>query len=118
MTALTTGSRGRPVRLGQHDQTVQECIKELLRSGEKVNAFVAIATARQVGSFRLASFTDCYMSFVALVQVLLQQEPTLLDEMGGPVKLNVTWAKSFLKRMGVGKQRTRQSTSDHVEPPN
>ena len=41
-------TRGRPVTLGRHDQTVQQCIHELVRSGEKVNSFVAIATARQV----------------------------------------------------------------------
>jgi hypothetical protein len=31
----------------------------------------------------------------------MQYEPGLLEENGGKVKLNVTWAKSFLKRIGV-----------------
>ena len=38
-------------------------------------------------------------------QVLLQHDPNLLNEMGGPIRLNVTWAKSFLKRMGINKQK-------------
>ena len=45
---LDNGPRGRPLRLGRHDAAVQECLRELKRSGERVNAFVAIATARQV----------------------------------------------------------------------
>lgn len=45
---LVTGPRGRPVQLGQHDEAVQECVKELLRCGEKVNTHVAMETARQV----------------------------------------------------------------------
>lgn len=43
-----SGPRGRPLRLGRYDSVVQECLRELKRSGERVNAFVAIATARQV----------------------------------------------------------------------
>lgn len=72
--------RGRPMRLGKYDEIVQDCIRELVRDGEKVSSFLAIATAKQV---------------------LMQYEPNLLEEYGGPVKLNPTWAKSFLKRIGL-----------------
>lgn len=46
----------------------------------QVSSFLAIATAKQV---------------------LMQYEPCLLEEHGGPVRLNPTWAKSFLKRIGL-----------------
>uniref|UniRef100_A0A0P6D7J8 RNA-directed DNA polymerase n=1 Tax=Daphnia magna TaxID=35525 RepID=A0A0P6D7J8_9CRUS len=85
ITNLNALPRGRPLRLGPHDEAVQECIRELKRSGERVNAFVAMATARQV---------------------LLQKEPSLLPEFGGPVKLTTNWAKSFLKRIGINKENT------------
>lgn len=51
MSSLSVLPRGRPLRLGSHDAAVQECIRELKRSGERVNAFVAMATARQVTTF-------------------------------------------------------------------
>lgn len=31
----------------------------------------------------------------------MQHDPGLLHENGGYIKLNPTWAKSFLKRLGV-----------------
>ena len=31
--------------------------------------------------------------------VIIQNEPELLEEYGGNLKLNVSWAKSFLKRI-------------------
>ena len=68
------------MRLGKYDSVVQECIKQLLQEGEKVSSFLVIATAKQV---------------------LSQNEPELLEENGGSVKLNQTWAKSFLKRIGL-----------------
>ncbi|KAJ4442037.1 hypothetical protein ANN_11903 [Periplaneta americana] len=80
VTSLGYAPRGRPMRLGKYDEVVQECIRELIKSGERVSSFLAIATAKQV---------------------LMQYEPELLEENGGKVKLNVTWAKSFLKRIGV-----------------
>lgn len=80
VTSLGYAPRGRPMRLGKYDEVVQECIRELIKSGERVTSFLAIATAKQV---------------------LMQYEPSLLEENGGKVKLNVTWAKSFLKRIGV-----------------
>lgn len=36
-----------------------------------------------------------------LLQVLMQYDPGSLHENGGDIKLNPTWAKSFLKRMGI-----------------
>ncbi|XP_057370368.1 uncharacterized protein LOC130691442 [Daphnia carinata] len=98
ITNLNVLPRGRPLRLGPHDEAVQECIRELKRSGERVNAFVAMATARQV---------------------LLQKEPSLLPEFGGPVKLTTNWAKSFLKRMGINKENTSHNddaTSSNIPP--
>lgn len=80
VTCLGYAPRGRPMRLGKYDEVVQECIRELIKAGEPVSSFLAIATAKQV---------------------LMQYEPGLLEENGGKLKLNTTWAKSFLKRIGV-----------------
>merc|ERR1712106_978808 len=74
------GPRGRPVSLGHHDSLVQEAVKKLQEKGEKVNAFVVIAIAKQV---------------------IMQQDPSILQEFGGQVKLNTTWAKSMLRRLGI-----------------
>lgn len=54
---FSIGPRGRPLRLGKYDSDVIECLRELKRSGEKVNAFVAIATARQV-SYKCTLFCN------------------------------------------------------------
>ena len=35
--------------------------------------------------------------------VIIQNEPELLEEYGGHLKLNVSWAKSFLKRIDAKK---------------
>ncbi|XP_067007179.2 uncharacterized protein [Anabrus simplex] len=80
VTSLGYAPRGRPMRLGKYDEVVQECIHDLVRSGEKVSSYLAITTAKQV---------------------LMQYEPHLLEENGGSIKLNITWAKSFLKRIGI-----------------
>lgn len=80
VTSLGYSPRGRPLRLGKYDELVQHCLKDLVRSGEKVSSYLAITTAKQV---------------------LRQHEPSLLEENGGSLKLNTTWAKSILKRIGV-----------------
>ncbi|XP_069950237.1 uncharacterized protein [Cherax quadricarinatus] len=80
VVSIGFAQRGRPMRLGKYDEIVQDCIRQLVKDGEKVSSFLAIATAKQV---------------------LMQYEPSLLEEYGGPVKLNPTWAKSFLKRIGL-----------------
>ncbi|MPC45135.1 hypothetical protein E2C01_038821 [Portunus trituberculatus] len=80
VVSIGFAQRGRPMRLGKYDEIVQDCIRQLVKDGEKVSSFLAIATAKQV---------------------LMQYEPTLLEEHGGPVRLNPTWAKSFLKRIGL-----------------
>ena len=43
------------------------------------------------------------------VQVLRQQEPGLLPEHGGALRLNTTWAKSMLRRLGI-RSRAGQPT--------
>ncbi|XP_037084751.1 uncharacterized protein LOC119105390 [Pollicipes pollicipes] len=85
VTALGFAQRGRPIRLGKYDRLVQDCIRELVAQGEKVSSFLCIATAKQV---------------------LMQHEPDLLDERGGPIKLNPTWAKSFLNRLGLNQHNS------------
>lgn len=82
VTQLNQGRRGRPMRLGKYDGLVQKCIRQLVSSGEKPTSFLAVATAKQV---------------------LMENEPQLLAENGGAVELNTTWAKSFLRRMNLGK---------------
>lgn len=57
----------------------------------QVSSFLVIATAKQV---------------------LMQYEPSLLEEHGGPVRLNPTWAKSFLKRIGL--HQLAQHVCNHV----
>ena len=37
----------------------------------------------------------------------MQNEPELLEEFGGNIKLNLSWAKSFLKRIGANKKMAR-----------
>ena len=39
VTSLGFAQRGRPMRLGQYDDLVQECIRELVKGGEKVEYF-------------------------------------------------------------------------------
>lgn len=80
VTFLAYSQRGRPLLLGKYDVVVQECLKELVRHGEKVTSHLAITTAKLI---------------------LNKYEPQLLKDNGGPIKLNITWAKSFLKRIGV-----------------
>ncbi|CAG0887184.1 unnamed protein product, partial [Darwinula stevensoni] len=78
VTELERLPRGRPTRLGKYDELVQDCIREMMKNGEKVSTLVVIATAKQI---------------------LMQYEPHVLEEHGGPVMLNPTWAKSFLKHL-------------------
>ena len=45
----------------------------------------------------------------------MQQDPSLLQEFGGQVKLNTTWAKSMLRRLGIknaDKRIFKQLTKD------
>lgn len=37
----------------------------------------------------------------------MQNEPELLEEFGGNIKLNMSWAKSFLKRIGANKKTVK-----------
>ena len=49
LSELDYSRRGRPMRLGQYDALVRDCINKLVKSsGEKVSSFMAIATAKQV----------------------------------------------------------------------
>lgn len=77
---LVEGKRGRPMRLGKYDSVVQKCIRELVGSGEKPTSFLVVATAKQV---------------------LTEHEPQLLNTNGS--LLTISWAKSFLRRMNLGK---------------
>ena len=73
----TDVKRGRKMALGNYDLVVRDCVVDLIKSGEKLTSFLAIATAKQV---------------------LMKHDPSLLEEFGGSVKLNLHWAKSFLRR--------------------
>merc|ERR1719342_952029 len=79
------GPRGRPTSLGHYDALVQAAVRKLQDKGEKITTFVVIAVAKQVIS---------------------QQEPDLLHDAGGHVKLNTTWAKSMLRRLGIRNKST------------
>ena len=80
LSELIQGRRGRPMRLGKYDSVVQKCIRELVSSGEKPTSFLVVATAKQV---------------------LAENEPQLLNTNGS--LLTISWAKSFLRRMNLGK---------------
>lgn len=96
ITALGFGQRGRPIRLGKYEQLVAECVRRLAtESDEPVSDFVCIASARQV---------------------LLQYEPHLLEEHGGPIRLSTSWAKSFIKRMGFNSSAHRQQRQPQQLP--
>ena len=45
---MAEGPRGRPSKLGKYDGLVKKCLFELAESGERVSAFLAVATAKQV----------------------------------------------------------------------
>ena len=66
--------------LGKYDSVVQKCIRELVASGEKPTSFLVVATAKQV---------------------LTEHEPQLLET--NESLLTISWAKSFLRRMDLGK---------------
>lgn len=70
--------RGRPSKLGKYDDAVKTCLVELMGTGQKVTPFAVIAAAKHV---------------------LLEREPDLLEENGGPVALHQSWAKTFLNRV-------------------
>ncbi|KAK9510095.1 hypothetical protein O3M35_004951 [Rhynocoris fuscipes] len=80
VTSLGYSPRGRAPRLGKYDEIVQDCLKELIKTGERASSFLAIITAKKI---------------------LNKYEPNLLKENGGNVELNNSWAKSFLKRLGL-----------------
>ena len=42
------------------------------------------------------------------------REPELLSENGGPVSLNMTWAKSFLRRSRIKLRKERLSDAKEV----
>ena len=44
--------------------------------------------------------------------VIIQNEPDLLEEFGGHIKLNVSWAKSFLKRIDAAKMTLNPKPTD------
>ena len=44
----------------------------------------------------------------------MQQEPSLLQEFGGSLSLNTTWAKSMLRRLGI---RSRGKGAGGVDQP-
>lgn len=58
-----------------------------------MNTFLLLNTTKRLEVSTKLMFSYC--------QVLMQNDPSLLHENGGQIKLNPTWAKSFLKRMGL-----------------
>ena len=80
VASLGCGPRVRPTSLGSHDTLVQEAVRKLAAKGEKITTFVVIAVAKQV---------------------IQAQDPAMLHYGGGPIKLNPTWAKSVMRRLGI-----------------
>ena len=48
-------------------------------------------------------FNQVLRKLIFFSLVIIQNEPELLEEFGGNVKLNLSWAKSFLKRIDAKK---------------
>ena len=80
---------------------------------------MAIATAKQgtlhfyfhciIGSISINWFLK--ITIIFYFAVIIQNEPELLEEYGGSLKLNVSWAKSFLRRIDANSMtQTSQST--------
>jgi len=85
LTTLPPLKRGRPVLLGDKlDNAVINHVKAIRNEGGVVNSAIVIATARGI---------------------LKDTNRGLLEENGGPISLNKTWAKSILKRMGWVKRK-------------
>ena len=102
---------------------VKQCIQDLIDSGDvgrKITTFMAIATAKQgtlpfyylcmIGFYY--QINDRKITLIFNFSVIIQNEPELLEEYGGSLKLNVSWAKSFLRRIDANNMtKTSQSTS-------
>ncbi|XP_059475460.1 uncharacterized protein LOC132196677 [Neocloeon triangulifer] len=80
LETLGGSPRGRPVKLGKHEDAVVKCLKELAERGEKMTSYMALTAAKTV---------------------ITQREPEMLKENGGTIDLTIAWAKAFIKRLGL-----------------
>jgi hypothetical protein len=87
--------RGRTTHLGQWDNVVQEYIRKLRRTGAQVNRHIVLGAARGI---------------------LLQNQPSLLQNNGGQHILTNSWAKSILRRMRFVKRKGKKAAKKL--PPN
>ncbi|KAA0193073.1 hypothetical protein HAZT_HAZT008553 [Hyalella azteca] len=68
------------------------------------NEVTWLGFAQRGRPMRLGKYDEVVSSFLVIAtakQVLIREDASLLEENGGPIKLNPTWAKSFLRRMGL-----------------
>ena len=81
-----------PVLQDDHDENQTRVVYSFpVQNGEKISSFLAIATAKEV---------------------LMKQEPTLLEEFGGKVSLNMDWAKAFMRRHGFNNSTIQAGRED------
>ena len=85
--------------------TLKNCIKYWTRQINVIqNLKNYLGSSSQRFMSELLHPSSCYLHsnmINGLLQVLMQYDPGSLHENGGDIKLNPTWAKSFLKRMGI-----------------
>ena len=83
VTQVGAAPRGRPASLGPLDSLVQDAVLKLEERGEQITTFLVIAAAKQV---------------------IMSRHPQLLED--NSVKLNTTWAKSLIRRLGVKNKKS------------
>ena len=88
-------SRGRPLKLGHLDSKVQEHVLLMRQPGEVIKYASIISTAKDV---------------------IEQEDPKLLAENGGPLKLGQKWVRSLLGRMK--NKRSKHIQEDENMPAN
>ena len=83
--------RGRPPLLGEKlDKYLQEVIIEMHSRGTPIGSTIVVAVARGI---------------------LLKHNKAMLEDFGGPLKLNHHWAKQVLRRMGFSKRRANSKAT-------
>ena len=88
ITSFPDRALGRPLLIGEFDQSVFEYIKQLRAAGGIVNRNIVIAAARGIISHK---------------------KPSLLKEHGGSLELGKKWAESFLQRRGFVRRKATKA---------
>ena len=93
VTVIPTKLMGRPLTLGDIDETVQKYIKALRVAGTAISAPLVLAAAQGI---------------------VEAKDRTLLVEHGGSIQLTRSWANSLMKRMGFVRRAATTQTKQQV----